>query len=147
MSTIPYATPQTVKSLSWSLCLDASAGGKSGAGVGKIVQAIDDIHQCLLILIGTLPGEDPFRPTFGVDLTQFLDRPIEVAAPAIVATVSQAIATWEPRIVVQSITAAYNDLVPAQLVISITWEAALPASQAAALSIGAQVTVWTTGGK
>lgn len=145
MSTIPYATPQTVQSLSWSLCLDVSAGGVAGAGIGKIVQGTDDIHQCLLTLFATVPGEDPFRPTFGVDLTQFLDKPIAVATPAIVATISQAIAQWEPRIKVDSISAAYSPIQPSQLVISVTWEPALPLGQATAFSIGTQVTTWATG--
>jgi phage baseplate assembly protein W len=111
------------------------------------VQGIDDIHQSLLILFGTIPGEDPFRPTFGVDLSQFLDKPITVATPAIVATISDAIALWEPRITVVSIESTYLQNQPAQLVIAITWQANLPNSQVSPASVGMQVTTWAVGGK
>lgn len=145
MSTIPYATEQNITSLSWSLCLDSSAGGQSGAGIGKVVQGIADIHQCLKILFGTIPGQDPFRPTFGVDLTAFLDMPISVALPAIVATVTAAVKQWEPRLTLQSISAAYSQDNPGRLGVTVVWQPNTPSAATSAI-IGNQTTSFNVGG-
>lgn len=145
-ATFPYATLGNISSSSWSLELDSTAGGGSGSGIGRVVEAFDDVHQCLKIIFATVPGEDPFRPTFGCDLTQFLDMPINAALPALVATVSKAIATWEPRITVESISAAPNISQPGQLIASITWKPNLGLINQPNAMIGAQTTTIPVGG-
>lgn len=145
-TTLPYATLTTIQSSSWSLMLDSTAGGGPGSGIGQVVQALADVHQCLKIIFSTIPGEDPFRPTFGCDLTQFLDLPLPAAIPALVATVSNAIATWEPRITVQSVTAAANPDVPGQLLATIVWEPNLGLINQPNAMIGTQTTTIPVGG-
>lgn len=99
------ATLADITSASWSLMLDASTGGGTGSGIGRVVQGYDDIAQCVGIILATVPGEDPFRPTFGCDLTQYIDKPLQAAMPAIVGAVTQAIERWEPRVSVLGVVA------------------------------------------
>jgi phage baseplate assembly protein W len=121
-TTFPYATLTNIQSSSWELMLDSTAGGGAGSGLGQVCQALGDVHQTLQIIFSTIPGEDPFRPTFGCDLTQFLDRPLTAAIPAIVGAVSAAIATWEPRISVTNIDVTASTTNIGQLAVSITWQ-------------------------
>ena len=121
-TTFPYATLTNIQSSSWELMLDSTAGGGPGSGLGQVCQALGDVHQTLQIIFSTIPGEDPFRPTFGCDLTQFIDQPLTVAIPAIVATVSAAIATWETRIKVTEIDVTASTTIIGQLSVSITWQ-------------------------
>ncbi|MGH7102880.1 MAG: GPW/gp25 family protein [Acetobacteraceae bacterium] len=134
-----------ITSADWSLMLDATAGGVPGSGIGQVVQGLADVGQCISIILGTVPGEDPWRPTFGCDLTQFIDRPLPAALPAIVATVTQAIETWEPRVKVLNVTAQPGGAAaPATLSVNVTWQIDLGGGQLPGGTIGAlapQVTV------
>jgi phage baseplate assembly protein W len=121
-TTFPYATLTNIQSSSWELMLDSTAGGGPGSGLGQVCQSYADVHQCLKILFSTIPGEDPFRPTFGCDLTQFLDRPLTAAIPAIIGAVSAAIADWEPRITLESVDVVASTTNIGQLAVSITWQ-------------------------
>jgi len=146
MGTVPYATLANISSSSWALALDSSVTGVAGSGIGRVVQALEDVHQCLKIIFGTVPGEDPFRPTFGCDLTSYLDMPLPAAIPALVSVISDAIATWEPRITLESVAAIYNPSNPGQLVVTITWTPNLGILGAAKSTIGVQSTTLTVGG-
>lgn len=146
MGSVPYATLNNIASSSWALTLDSSATGTPGSGIGSVVQALADVHQCLKIIFGTVPGEDPFRPTFGCDLTSFLDMPLPAAIPAIVSAVSDAITAWEPRITLESVTAAYNPANSGQLVVTVTWTPNLGNLQGTNTTIGVQSTTLTVGG-
>jgi phage baseplate assembly protein W len=110
------ATLTDITSVDWSLQLGA---------IGGVVQGIDDIDQCLAIILTTPLGSDPLRPTFGSDLWRYIDNPVSVAIPSIVREVSGAIAMWEPRVVVQSINVApagsSGSQAGAHLNVSITW--------------------------
>jgi phage baseplate assembly protein W len=145
-TTFPFATLANIQSSSWELMLDSTAGGGAGSGIGQVVQFIADVEQCLNIIFGTIPGEDPFRPTFGCDLTQFLDKPITIAAPAIVAAGMSAIQAWEPRITATSITAALNPAIVGQLLVTISWQPNLGVVNQANQAIGTQTTTIAVGG-
>ena len=110
------ATLTDITSVDWSLQLGA---------IGGVVQGIDDIDQCLAIILTTPLGSDPLRPTFGSDLWRYIDNPVSVAIPSVVREVSGAIAMWEPRVVVQSINVApagsSGSETGAHLNVSITW--------------------------
>jgi phage baseplate assembly protein W len=84
-----------ITSADWSLKLNA---------MGQVVKGIDDIDQCIGIILTTPQGSDPLRPTFGADLWQYIDNPLTVAVPSIVREVSAAISMWEPRVTLQSVT-------------------------------------------
>jgi uncharacterized protein len=85
-----------ITSADWSLALGA---------IGEVVQGIADVEQCLGIIVTTPQGSDPLRPTFGANIWRFIDFPINVALPAIVSELTSAIARWEPRVDLVSVTA------------------------------------------
>lgn len=145
---IPYATLASIKSSSWSLMLDSTAGKGSGSGIGRVTQALDDVHQCLKIIFATVPGEDPFRPTFGCDLTAYLDMPLPAAIPAIVGQVTNAIKTWEPRVNVSSVSAVANLAIMGQIIVAVIWtpNIGLLNQQNSVIGIPPQTTSFVLGG-
>lgn len=143
----PFATLANIQSSSWELMLDSTAGGGPGSGLGQVTQALADVHQCLKIIFATVPGEDPFRPTFGCDLSQYLDKPIPVAAPAIVAAVTSAIQAWEPRITLIGVAAAADPQNIGALLIVVNWQPDLGLVNQLNVSIGVQTTVISIGGQ
>jgi phage baseplate assembly protein W len=104
-------------SVDWSLELGV---------IGGVVQGINDIDQCIAIILTTPPGSDPLRPTFGADLWRYIDNPISVAIPSIVREVSAAIVTWEPRVALQSVSVTPasdgSSQSEAHLNVSIAWQ-------------------------
>ena len=145
-TTFPYATLTNIQSSSWELMLDSTAGGEPGSGLGKVCQALGDVHQTLQIIFSTIPGEDPFRPTFGCDLTQFLDRPLTVAIPAIVGAVSSAITTWEPRIILESVDVVTSTTNIGTLDVTINWKPNMGSSSSTMTTIGTESTIISVGG-
>jgi len=99
-------TLANIVSADWSLMLDATAGGGPGSGIGNVVQGLGDVNQCVRIIMSTPKGTDPLRPTFAVDLWQYVDYPITAARAAIVREVTDAILLWEPRVNLISVTVA-----------------------------------------
>jgi uncharacterized protein len=85
-----------ITSADWSLALGA---------IGEVVQGIADVEQCLGIIVTTPLGSDPLRPTFGANIWRYIDFPISQALPAIVSELTSAIAMWEPRVKLVSVTA------------------------------------------
>lgn len=110
-------TLANITSADWSVKLGS---------IGDVVQGISDVDQCVAIILTTPKGSDPLRPTFGADLWRYIDNPIGLAIPAIVREVSAAIAMWEPRIVLQSVSVTpANDgssQSGAHLNVAITWQ-------------------------
>lgn len=71
--------------------------------VGEIVSDIDDVHQCIQLILTTPKGSDPYRPDFAIDYLDYLDWPINKATPHIVRESMKAVLTWEPRVEVTKI--------------------------------------------
>lgn len=90
-----------ITSADWSLKLDTP--GRPGSGFGRVVQGVDDVDQCIAIILTTPKGTDVLRPTFGTDIWRFIDTPISEAQPAIVGEVAASITQWEPRVKVLSV--------------------------------------------
>lgn len=67
-------------------------------GAEGVVESIDDIHQCIRIILSTSLGEDPLRPDFGSDLARYLDLPFDRARPFLVREAVAAVQRWEPRV-------------------------------------------------
>jgi len=112
-----------IVSADWSLRLDSP--GAPGSGIGGVVQGINDVNQCIQIILATPKGCDPLRPTFGADVWRYIDVPINTATPAIVREVTEAITRWEPRVTVISIVASPildgDTQAGAHLEIAVTW--------------------------
>ena len=145
-TTFPYATLTNIQSSSWELMLDSTAGGGPGSGLGNVCQALGDVHQTLQIIFSTIPGEDPFRPTFGCDLTQFIDQPLTVAIPAIVGAISAAIADWEPRITLESVDVVASTTNIGTLEVTINWKPDMGSSSSTTTTIGTESTTISVGG-
>jgi phage baseplate assembly protein W len=70
---------------------------------GVMVQGVDEISQCVVIIVTTLKGSDPLRPEFGSDLPLYVDQPSNNVAKMI-NSISEALAIWETRIDVTKIS-------------------------------------------
>lgn len=84
--------------------IQASDWQLSVEGVGMVVQGLDDIRQCVNLILLTRKGSDPLRPEFGCDMYLYIDKPINTALPLMKKAMLEAIRQWEPRIDVLGIT-------------------------------------------
>lgn len=104
------ATLSEIRSQDWQLSTQAQGG---------IVQGLDDIKQCIDIILSTAQGTDPFRPDFGIDLMAYLDLPVNVAAPNLIREITEQIELWETRV---TITAISYQVQGSTLEFSVSWE-------------------------
>lgn len=105
-----------------ALSLPAAGGRPSGLAdsrLGEEVSGLDDIHQCIYIILSTPRGADPHRPTFGADIYRHIDAPTDFARPRIVRDAIEAIERWEPRVRVRAVTVEQSD--EAQLLVTVQW--------------------------
>lgn len=73
--------------------------------IGEIVEGIDDINQCIYIILSTPKGSVPHNPEFGSDVYKYIDYPVDEAVPNIIKESIIAIRRWETRINLVKITA------------------------------------------
>lgn len=73
-------------------------------GTGAIAEGISSLRQCIAIILHTSLGTDPLRPLFGSKVYSYQDAPVNIAIPNIKASIIEALAIWEKRIKVQSVT-------------------------------------------
>ena len=73
--------------------------------IGDVAEGVDDINQCIAIILLTRKGADPHRPTFGSDIYKYIDYPVNEAIPHIIRETTDAISLWETRINIDSVTA------------------------------------------
>jgi len=133
-----------ITSADWSLELDAA--GEPGSGIGNVVQGVNDVNQCIRIILTTPKGTDPLRPTFAADIWRYMDAPIDTAIPAIIRELTEAITLWEPRVTVVSISATpvvgTDTQAGAHLDVAVTWQLNLTAAGSGASPFAqAQITV------
>lgn len=86
--------------------------------IGSIVEGIEDIDQCIRIILMTTKGSDPHRPEFGSNIFLYLDYPINEAIPNIIREAIDAINLWEQRIEITNIQSIIDD---SQIILSIEW--------------------------
>ncbi len=68
-------------------------------GQVRMVEDEQDIHESLLILFGTLPGERVLQPRFGLDLTPLLFEPLTTTLRTLLKDrITTTLLTHEPRI-------------------------------------------------
>lgn len=90
-SRIPYAH--------WQLRL--SRGG--GSAIGQIVAGLQDLEQAIHTIVLTEKGTVPLAPEKCTQLLPWVDKPPAEAIPNIAREIWDALAIWEPRIVVDSV--------------------------------------------
>ena len=48
-------------------------------GIGSIAEGVEDINQCIAVILSTQKGSVPHRPTFGSDILKYVDYPVNIA--------------------------------------------------------------------
>lgn len=121
----------------WSLML-----GTTGAAV----EGLADVAQAVTVILTTPLRSDPHRPDFGCDLQPWIDMPVNMAGPGIVAAVRDALEKWEKRLVVLDVTVAAaptSTVGGAGLEITVTWMLAgsIGATAQTTVAIGTELDV------
>lgn len=98
-----------------------------------IVEGVEDITQCIYIILTTIPGSDPLRPAFGSNVYKYLDKPLESVKAQIIYAIIEAVEQWERRIEISRCKVSRN----AMGEITITIEGTITSS-------ANQVTITTT---
>ena len=78
------------------------------------VEGIEELNQCLRILLLTPKRSLPNDPEFGTEISNYLLEPIK-NKPLIVAEVFEAIAKYEPRAKVISVDVSESGLITVRL--------------------------------
>lgn len=73
------------------------------APLGEIVHGLDDVEQAILTIVLTEKGSVPGQPEKCCRLAPYVDRRPEIAIPNISREIFDAIAIWEPRVVVERV--------------------------------------------
>jgi len=71
--------------------------------LGEAAEGVDDINQCIAIILTTRKGSVPHRPTFGSNIYKYIDYPVNEAKPNIIRETIDSISLWESRIEVNSV--------------------------------------------
>lgn len=90
---------QDITSPDWQLSITHPA---------NIVQGLDDINQCVMVILTTQQGTDPLRPGFGVDVLSYIDKPVSIAVPNLIRRIKEAIELWETRVTVEQVQATID---------------------------------------
>lgn len=90
---------QDITSPDWQLSITQPA---------SVVQGLDDINQCVLVILTTQQGTDPLRPEFGVDVLSYIDKPVSLAVPNLIRRIKEAIELWETRVTVEQVQATID---------------------------------------
>ena len=87
-------------------------------GIGSIAEGVEDINQCIAVILSTQKGSVPHRPTFGSDILNYVDYPVNIAKANIIRETIDAITLWEKRVKVDSVTVEINQT---QINIKVQW--------------------------
>lgn len=83
-----------IESTHWSLSLE---------NANEIVQDLEDIAQCIVLILSTSKGSVPFDPNFGFNLGELLDQPVNFVIPNGKIGILEAISEYEPRVEIDRI--------------------------------------------
>lgn len=99
----------------------------------------EDVRECIEIILRTDPGERLRLPSFGGGLEAALFEPnVPATHRDLEHRIARALADWEPRVTVLSVTVAPDDVDPEMATATITFRlVATQATQRVALQIGA----------
>jgi len=92
------------------------------AGSLPYISGPDNVRQAIGIILETEPGERVMRPTFGCGLRRYLMKPNTPATRALIQNdVELALAAFEPRINVTSVSVDPDDSEPSLVLIQISY--------------------------
>jgi Bacteriophage baseplate protein W len=76
----------------------------------RLTDSVEDIDRSMRIVLMTAPGERVMRPDFGCEIWDLLFEPITPRLFGLInSAVFEALGQWEPRIVVDDVTAATDE--------------------------------------
>lgn len=96
------------------------------APLGEIVTGLDDVEQSIMTIVLTEKGSAPGQPEKCCRLAPYVDRRPDVAIPNISREIFDAIAIWEPRVVVDRVAITRVDF--AQWSFPVFWRLAADVS-------------------
>jgi phage baseplate assembly protein W len=70
---------------------------------GLVATDLDDIIECILLILSTDKGSDPFRPSFGFNIAALIDKPVNFVIPNGKLGILEALDEWESRVKVTKI--------------------------------------------
>lgn len=70
---------------------------------GDMVSDMADIKQCWSIILMTVKGSDPLRPSFGSGIFDYIDKPLNQFDGSFLAMVIQDLERWEQRCTIQQV--------------------------------------------
>lgn len=88
------ATLNDIRSINWQIGI---------AGSGSIVEGMEDVRQCLDVILRTQKGTDALRPEFGSDIYQWIDKPVNAVIPNVKRAIISAVEIFEKRVEVVSV--------------------------------------------
>ena len=83
--------------------ITSSNWGISADNYGEIVTDLGDIAQCISILLSTDVGSVAFKPTFGFNMAELIDKPVNFVIPRGKIGILDAINAFETRVTVDRI--------------------------------------------
>jgi len=87
--------------------------------MGEVVEGLDDINQCIRIILSTSKGSRAHEPLFGTDIWKYLDSPVAYAIPHIVREAVDAIQAWETRVELVRVQPVVSG---AQITLKVEWK-------------------------
>lgn len=109
-----------IKSQFHQLALSHTGLGLLDDQFNNVVIDIDDINQCISIILSTPKGSDPLRPTFGSNCQDYIDYPVNTARPHLVREIVDALNAWEPRASIVKVSVNMSDI--AAFNVAVTWQ-------------------------
>jgi len=101
----------------WAFPLTTDATG----GIALVVRE-REIEQAIRIILGTARGERPMRPDFGCRIHDHVFGPANAATAGQIAyDVREALERWEPRIVVQEVGVAFDEIESGKLYVDVRY--------------------------
>lgn len=88
----------------------------------KVVEDIEDIRQCIDLILKTEKGADVLRPTFGSNIFKYIDDPINSANGKIKREVVVALGLFEKRIEVTQIISEKTEASEGKLKVTVSWK-------------------------
>ena len=109
--------------------------------LGQVATDMDDIDQCIRVILGTTKGDLPLDPEFGIAMDRYLDAPQGMASVALIREITAAIQKYEPRVKVLGVGVTAASI--GQTTITVKW---MPLDAAQAQGTGTQATSYPVGG-
>lgn len=94
----------------------------SAFGDEGIKTDLDDVAQCIYVILTTKRGSDPLRPTFGTEIWKWIDQPVTLAIPNVIREIYEGVEIWEKRAKIVSIVADTTSVSAGNVLFKITWQ-------------------------